>query len=83
MIAGQIDGPDGRTAVFGRLDQLRVADPIVVHDPRSNLHVHFSITATQDYTLAEAATPEHWSACTGFRNGTHDHRLAVYAVRTG
>ena len=110
IIAGHIDGPDGRTAVFGRLDQLRVGDPIVVHDPRSNLDVHFSITSTRDYTLAEAATPEtlerlygmgpvagtapqpshdglsHLTliTCSGiFRDGTHDHRLAVYAVRTG
>ncbi len=110
VVAGHIDGPDGRTAVFGRLDQLRVGDPIVVHDPRSNLDVHFSVTETADYTLAEAGAPAtlerlygvgpvagtapqpsadglaHLTliTCSGtFRNGTHDHRLAVYAVRTG
>ncbi len=110
IVAGHIDGPDGRTAVFGRLDQLKVGDPIVVHDPRSNLDVHFSITETENYTLDEAGAPAtlerlygagpvagrapqpstdglaHLTliTCSGtFRNGTHDHRLAVYAVRTG
>jgi Sortase (surface protein transpeptidase) len=109
LLAGHIDGPAGRQAVFGHLDRLRAGDPIVVHDTRTGLDVHFSVTAVEDYPLDQASDPavlariygagpvagtwpqpsaDHLAhltliTCSGtFRNGTHDHRLAVYAVRT-
>lgn len=109
LIAGHIDGPGGRQAVFGHLDRLRKGDPIIVHDTRTGLDVHFSVTGIENYPLDQTSDPAvltriygagpvagTWSqpsadhlahltliTCSGsFRNGTHDHRLAVYAVRT-
>ncbi len=108
LIAGHIDDPLGRDGVFGQLDQLKPGDPILVHDTRNGLDVHFVVTDSASYTLAEAADPAvltrmygagpvagAWPVaspdglahltlvtCAGtFRNGTHDHRLAVYATR--
>jgi sortase (surface protein transpeptidase) len=108
LIAGHIDGGSDGSAVFSHLGDLRAGDSIVVHDTRNGREVHFAVTATKSYTLAEAAQPavlKHiygvgpvvgkWAqpsadglahltliTCAGtFRNGTHDHRLVVYANR--
>jgi hypothetical protein len=108
LIAGHIDGPGGRPAVFGHIDRLRAGDRIVVHDTRTGLDVRFAVTSSVTYSLAQTATPavlrriygagpvagtrpqrsadglSHLTliTCTGtFRNGTHDHRLVVYATR--
>jgi len=108
LIAGHIDGPGGRPAVFGHIDRLRPGDRIVVHDTRTGLDVRFAVTSSVTYSLAQTATPavlrriygagpvagtrpqrsadglSHLTliTCTGtFRNGTHDHRLVVYATR--
>jgi sortase A len=55
-IAGHVDDSLGRPAMFGRLDELRPGDPIVVQDLRTGLEVHFVVDATASYTLAQAAT---------------------------
>jgi sortase A len=108
LIAGHIDDPLGRPAVFAHIDTLRPGDPIVVHDTRSGLDVRFSVTDSKTYSLDQTTDPAvlaqiygvgpvagTWSqpsadglshltliTCTGtFRNGTHDHRLVVYATR--
>jgi sortase (surface protein transpeptidase) len=108
LIAGHIDDPLGRYAIFGHIDRLRPGDLIVVHDNRSGLDVRFSVTESTTYSLAQTAEPAvltqiygvgpvagTWPqpstdglahltliTCAGtFRNGTHDHRLVVYAVR--
>jgi hypothetical protein len=110
LVAGHVDGPGGRSAVFGRLDALGVGDPVVLRDTRTGLEVTFAVTETRSYSLAEAGepavlariygagpvagtapqpSPDHLArltlvTCAGtFRAGTHDHRLVVYAVRTG
>ncbi len=57
LIAGHIGGPLGRAGVFADLDDLRVGDPIVVLDTRRGHDVRFSVTATESYSLAEAADP--------------------------
>jgi hypothetical protein len=109
LIAGHVGGPRGSSAVFAHLDRLQPGDPIVVHDTRSALDVHFSVTEAKTYSLDQATDPAvltriygagpvagNWPqpssdglahltliTCTGtFRNGTHDHRLVVYATRT-
>jgi hypothetical protein len=109
LIAGHIDDPLGRYAVFGHIDRLRPGDLIVVHDTRSGLDVRFSVTGSKTYSLAQTAEASvldqiygagpvagtgpvpsadglaHLTlvTCAGtFRNGTHDHRLVVYATRT-
>jgi hypothetical protein len=109
LIAGHIDGPRGRSAVFANLHTLGTGDPIGLHDTRTGLDVHFVVTETQTYSLAEASDPvvlariygagpvagtvpqpssDHVAhltliTCAGtFREGTHDHRLVVYATRT-
>jgi len=108
LIAGHIDDPLGRYAVFGHIDRLRQGELIVVHDTRSGLDVRFSVTNSKTYSLAQTADPSvlaqiygtgpvagtgpvpsvdglaHLTliTCAGtFRNGTHDHRLVVYATR--
>jgi len=108
LIAGHIDDPRGRPAVFAHIDRLRPGDLIVVHDTRSGLDVRFSVTDSKTYSLAQASDPtvlaqiygagpvagawpqpsadglSHLTliTCAGtFRNGTHDHRLVVYATR--
>jgi sortase (surface protein transpeptidase) len=108
LIAGHINDPLGRPAVFAHIDQLQPGDAIVVHDTRTGLDVRFSVTASATYSLDETADPvvlsEIYGAgpvegtppqpsidgvshltlitCTGaFVNGTHDHRLVVYATR--
>ena len=109
LIAGHVDGPRGRSAVFANLDALVPGDPIGLHDTRTGLDVHFVVTETRSYSLAEATAPvvlariygagpvagtppqpssDHLAdltliTCSGtFRDGTHDHRLVVYAIRT-
>lgn len=109
LIAGHIDGPGGRPAVFGQIDRLVAGDPVVVHDTRTGLDVRFTVTSTETYPLDQTTDPvvltriygsgpvagtwpqpsadrlAHLTliTCAGtFRNGTHDHRLAVYATRT-
>jgi hypothetical protein len=108
LIAGHIDDPLGRPAVFAHIDQMQPGDVIVVHDTRNGLDVSFSVTGSATYSLDEAADPavltEIYGAgpvagllpqpsvdglshltlitCSGtFVNGTHDHRLVVYATR--
>ncbi|MEY2458702.1 MAG: hypothetical protein QOG30_532, partial [Acidimicrobiaceae bacterium] len=108
LIAGHIDDPLGRPAVFAHIDQLRAGDTIVVHDTRNGLDVRFSVTSSATYSLDETADPAVLSeiygvgpvagtspqpsvdglshltliTCAGtFVNGTHDHRLVVYATR--
>jgi Sortase domain len=58
LVAGHVDGPDGRSAVFGQLDALAPGDPIVLHDTRTGLDVHFAVTETRTYSLAETSDPE-------------------------
>jgi hypothetical protein len=109
LVAGHVDGPDGRSAVFGHLDALGPGDPVVLHDTRTGLDVRFAVTETRSYPLTETRdpavlariygagpvagtapqpSPDHLAhltliTCTGtFRDGTHDHRLVVYATRT-
>jgi sortase (surface protein transpeptidase) len=109
LIAGHIDGPRGSTAVFGHVEDLRPGDPIIVHDTRTGFDVHFTVTGSLNYSLAQttsaavlkriygtgpvAGTKPQRSAdglahlslvtCSGtFVNGTHDHRLVVFATRT-
>lgn len=108
LIAGHIDDPLGRPAVFAHIDQLQPGDAIVVHNTRNGLDIRFSVTRSATYSLDETADPavltEIYGAgpvagllpqpsvdgrshltlitCTGtFVNGTHDHRLVVYATR--
>jgi sortase (surface protein transpeptidase) len=108
LIAGHVNGPRGRPAVFGRIGDLRPGDPIVVRDTRSGLEIHFSVDESITYPLREASDPAilrriygagpvagtapqrtadglarlNLITCTGtFRNGTHDHRLVVFATR--
>ena len=108
VIAGHVNDPLGRDALFAHIDALRPGDPIVVHDTRSGLDVRFSFVASESYTLTQATDPavlariygagpvagtapqpsvdglSHLTliTCAGtFRDGTHDHRLAVYATR--
>lgn len=109
LIAGHIDGPQGRPAVFGHIDTLQPGDPIVIRDLRNGLQIRFSVTELRTYSLDAADEPEvltriygagpvagttpqpsadgfahlNLITCAGtFRNGTHDHRLVVYATRT-
>jgi hypothetical protein len=110
LIAGHIDDPLGRPAVFANIDRLQPGDLIVIHDTRSGLDVRFAVTSSKTYSLDEAATPDvltemygagpvagTWPqpsvdglahltlvTCAGVyqtQEGTHDHRLAVYATR--
>ncbi|MEY2453593.1 MAG: hypothetical protein QOD92_3167 [Acidimicrobiaceae bacterium] len=110
LIAGHIDAPLGRPAVFANIDRLQPGDLIVIHDTRSGLDVRFAVTSSKTYSLDEAATPDvltemygagpvagTWPqpsvdglahltlvTCAGIyqtQEGTHDHRLAVYATR--
>ncbi len=107
LVAGHVDGPRGRSAVFSHLDALVPGDPIRIHDTRTGRDVHYVITETRTYSLAETREPlvltriygagpvagtspqpspdqrAHLTliTCAGtFRDGTHDHRLVVYAT---
>lgn len=57
LIAGHVNGPGGRSAVFTRLGDLRPGDPILVRDTRTGLDVAFSVDGSTTYSLAEAAQP--------------------------
>ena len=57
LLAGHVDDPLGRPAVFAHIEDLRPGDPIVVHDTRSGLDVRFSVTETKIYTLEETTDP--------------------------
>jgi len=57
LLAGHVDDPLGRPAVFAHIEDLRAGDPIVVHDTRSGLDVRFSVTGTKVYTLEETTDP--------------------------
>ena len=57
LLAGHVDDPLGRPAVFAHIEDLRPGDPIVVHDTRSGLDVRFSVTETKTYTLEETTDP--------------------------
>ena len=108
LIAGHIDGPHGSAALFGRIQELKPGDPILVHDTRNGLNVLFSVTGAQTFSLDQTLDPavlnqiygvgpvagtvpqrsadglSHLTliTCAGtFTNGTHDHRLAVFADR--
>lgn len=108
LIAGHVSGPGGRPGAFARIHDLRVGDPIVVHDSRDGVAVRFSVTESTTYSIDEAREPTALAkiygagpvagtgpqpspdglsrltliTCAGtFRNGTHDHRLVVYATR--
>ncbi len=110
LIAGHATAPKGRPAVFGRIQELRQGDPIVIHDTRSGLDVRYEVTELQIYSLTQSQDPAvvariygagpatgAWPTpsddglahltlitCAGtFRSadGTHDHRLVVYATR--
>ncbi len=108
LVAGHVNDPLGRPAVFARLDELVPGDEITVHDTRTGDDVRFIVRSTHSYTLDEARQPEVLDAmygagpvqgtwpvtsgdglahltlvtCAGtYRDGTHDHRLVVRAVR--
>jgi hypothetical protein len=108
LLAGHVDDPLGRPAVFAQIDRLQPGDLIVVRDTRNGLEVRFAVTGSATYSLEETADPvvlaeiygvgpvagtrpqpsvdglSHLTliTCAGtFTNGTHDHRLVVYATR--
>lgn len=57
LIAGHVNGPRGRPAVFAHIDRLRAGDPIVVHDTRGGLDVRFSVTDSKTYALDQTTDP--------------------------
>lgn len=57
LIAGDINDPLGRPAVFGHIDRLRPGDPLVLRDTRSGLDVRFSVSDSGTYSLDQAADP--------------------------
>ncbi len=57
LLAGHVNDPRGRPGVFAHIGDLRPGDPIVVHDRRSGLDVHFAVTETKTYPLAETTKP--------------------------
>jgi Sortase domain len=56
-IAGHIDDPLGRPAIFARIQDLLPGDLIVVHDNRSGLDISFLVTETQIYSVQQTADP--------------------------
>ena len=54
-IAGHVDDPLGRPAIFARLHELRPGDLIVVNDTRSGLDLRFLVTQNEIYTLQQSA----------------------------
>jgi hypothetical protein len=54
-IAGHVDDPLGRPAIFARLQDLLPGDPIVVHDNRSGLDIRFSVTENETYSIQQTA----------------------------
>ncbi len=57
VLAGHVNSPRGRPAVFSHIDELRSGDPIVVHDTRTGLDVRFTVGSSETYSLREAADP--------------------------
>jgi len=57
LIAGHIDGPRGTAGVFGRIGQLKPGDRIVVHDTHGGLDIHFAVTGSASFTLAQTTEP--------------------------
>lgn len=57
LIAGHVNDPLGRPAVFANIGDLRPGDPIIVRDNRSGLEVRFSVTASTTYPLAATTDP--------------------------
>ena len=56
-IAGHVDDPLGRPAIFARIQDLRLNDLIVVHDTRSGLDIRFVVTQTETYCIQQTADP--------------------------
>lgn len=56
-LAGHVDDPGGRPAVFARLAELGSGDLIVVHDTRSGLDISFTVVKSEIYSTQQAADP--------------------------
>jgi len=56
-IAGHVDDSLGRPAAFAHLRELQAGDPVEVVDLRTRRTMHFHITETRVYGLAEANSP--------------------------
>jgi hypothetical protein len=57
-LAGHVNDPLGRPALFARLDALRTGDPILIHDTRSGLEIHFTVVKREIYSARQADDPE-------------------------
>ncbi len=57
VIAAHVSDPLGRPGAFAHLDQLKPGDPVVIHDTRNGLDVHFQVTDATSYPLAETTDP--------------------------
>jgi sortase (surface protein transpeptidase) len=55
--SGHVNDVLGRPAVFARLMELRPGDPILVHDTRSGLDVHFTVAKMETYSLQQSGDP--------------------------
>ena len=56
-IAGHVDDPLGRPAIFARIQDLRLNDLIVVHDTRSGRDIPFRVTENKTYSIQQTADP--------------------------
>jgi sortase (surface protein transpeptidase) len=56
-IAGHVDDPLGRPAIFARIQELLPGDLIVVHDTRSGLDIRFMVTQNTTYSVQQTADP--------------------------
>jgi sortase (surface protein transpeptidase) len=56
-LAGHVDDPLGRPAVFSRLGQLQPGESIIIHDVRGGPAVHFAVVKTAIYSARQAADP--------------------------
>jgi sortase (surface protein transpeptidase) len=56
-MAGHVDDPLGRPAIFAHLQDLLTGDTIVVHDQRSSLDMRFIVTENKTYTIQQTADP--------------------------
>jgi Sortase domain len=56
-IAGHVDDPLGRPAIFARLQDLRPGDLIDVRATSGGLDVRFTVTQNQTYSAPQAADP--------------------------
>jgi|SRR5664279_3027317 len=57
VIAAHVSDPLGRPGAFAKLGELKAGDPIVIHDTRSGLDVHFEVTDATSYPLALTTDP--------------------------